>query len=492
MQTTATRPLHPMLQPYRPSPGDPFDEVKAAHLLQRAGFGGTPDEIARVVELGPERAVDELMDFPNAPVEELTQTGGPDLSSIEGYPKTFAEQRAMFQGLTEQERMRLRQEQMRNNREAINRTAAWWVGRMVSGPYPLQEKLVLFWHGHFTTSAQEERRAALIWRQNELHRRMAAGNFREYVRQISRDPAMLEYLNNAQNRRQAPNENYARELMELFTLGRDQYTEADIKEAARAFTGWTHDGEDYVFRPRDHDPGPKTFMGQTGNFGGDDIIDIILQHRACAPYIASRLWNYFAYEPDESDTEMLASLGGVLRGNRAGGGGAAWELRPAIRTLLTSRAFYSPRAMGTQIKSPIQLVVGTCRMLGVPLPAFRVLQSQFNQMGQIPLAPPNVKGWPGGRMWINTSTLFARYNTAVMLASGPIADLPEARGPTPAGAPTTVEGVTAYWVKRLIQRPIAEDRMRLLAGSLQGRPRDANAVRRLIQLIVSTPEYQLC
>lgn len=485
MQAVATRALHAMLQPYVPSAADPFDHVKAAHLLQRAGFGGTPEEIDRVVKLGPRRAVDELLDFPNAAVEEQTRTGGPDLSAIEGYPRTFAEQRAMFQGLTEQERMRLRQQLMRNNREAINKTMAWWVERMVRGPYPLQEKLVLFWHGHFTTSAQEERRAALIWRQNELHRRMAAGNFREYVRLISRDPAMLEYLNNAQNRRQAPNENYARELMELFTLGRDQYTERDIKEAARAFTGWAHDGEDFVFRQRDHDPGPKTFMGRTGHFGGDEIIDIVLQHPACGPYIASRLWNFFVYEPDDRDREMLASLGNVLVSSR-------WELRPLLQTMLTSKAFYSPRAMGTQIKSPVQLVVGTCRLLGVPLPAFRVMLAQFNQMGQVPLQPPNVKGWPGGRLWINTATLLARYNTAVMLASGPIDGLPDPRQPTGPDEPATPQAVAEYWVRRLIQRPVGSERVAVLARSLGNRPRDPTAVRRMVQLIVSMPEYQLC
>lgn len=502
------KPLHPQLQPFVASTEDPWDDLKAAHLLQRAGFGGTPDEVAHVREIGLERAVDALMDFPDAPIDEIAQNGGPDLSSIEGYPKNFTEQRKLFQGKTEDERMRLRQEQQRNNREAIGRTMSWWLDRMAKGPYPLHEKLVLFWHGHLTTGAQEERRAALMWQQNELHRRMAAGNFRQYIRQISRDPAMLDYLNNAQNRKQSPNENYARELMELFTLGRDQYTENDIKESARAFTGWAHDGDEFLFRERDHDTGQKTFMGRTGNFDGDDIIEIILQHRACAPYIASRMWNYFGYEPNESDKELLESLGNVMREND-------WEIRPMLRTILTSRAFYSPRAMGTQVKSPIQLVVGTIRILDLEMPPFRLLQSQLNQMGQVPLAPPNVKGWPGGRQWINTSTLFVRYNTGVWLTGGEIpslGDVKRAGAVKNAGRKDrlaaqreggvdvavnvaeldTPEQIADYWVKRLIQRPVEPEKLKTLADSLGGQPKNPASVKKMIQLIVSMPDYQLC
>lgn len=502
------RPLHPQLLPFVASEGDAWDDLKAAHLLQRAGFGGTPAELAKVRQMGMEKAVDWLLDFPEAPIDEIQPGGGPDLSSIEGYPKNFSEQRKLFQGKTDQERMRLRQELQRGNREAMGKTMGWWMERMANGPYPMHEKLVLFWHGHFTTGAQEERRASLMWQQNELHRRMAAGNFREYVRQISRDPAMLDYLNNSQNKKEHPNENYARELMELFTLGRDQYTENDIKEAARAFTGWAHDGDEYIFRARDHDAGVKTFQGRTGNFSGDDVIEIILQNKACAPYIAGRLWNYFAFEPAEGDKEMLESLGNVMREN-------GWEMRPLLRTLLISRAFYSPRAMGTQIKSPIQLVVGTVRMLDLDFPAFRLLHSQLNQMGQVPLAPPNVKGWPGGRLWINTSTLFVRYNTGVWLTGGEIPALIASRR---GGAERTVkradrreaeqnggvvlrpeiaaldtpEQVADYWVRRLIQRPVEAEKIKTLAASLGGNAKNEAAVKKMIQLIVSTPDYQLC
>jgi hypothetical protein len=487
---------HPLLAPYEPSEGNPFDEVKAAHLLNRAGFGGTPDELERVIKLGPADAVDELLDFPDAGAEEQSQDDVPDLSAIDGYPKNYREIQQITRGMTADERMAYRQKLMAANREAVFATGAWWLERMGRGPHPLQEKLTLFWHGHFTTSARDERSALLLWQQNELLRRQAAGNFREFVRNISRDPAMLDYLNNSQNRKASPNENYARELMELFTLGIGNYTEQDIKEAARAFTGWAHDGDDFLFRKFDHDNGEKQFFGKRGNFDGDDVIDIILNHRACAPYIAGRLFRYFACEDVEPD--VLAALGEVLRENK-------WDMRPLLRTIFTSRAFYSPAAIGTQIKSPVQLVVGTIRQLDLEQPAPRGVGAALTQMGQVPLDPPNVKGWPGGRAWINTSTLFVRYNTCIWLAGGEMNIRGGGRvfggnygggrrsmavkfSPRPKGA---AEEVVDEWVERLIQRPIEDEKRQVLLAAVGTTPTEGS-IKKMVQLIVSMPEYQLC
>src|SRR5208282_4374457 len=192
------------------------------------------------------------------------------------------DQRAMYrmtQGMSESERREQLKKFVMDNGRAMVHTGYWWLQRITDGAKPMQEKLTLFWHGHFTTRARDERSAKLMWDQNELLRKMAAGNFAKMVHAISKNPAMLDYLNNTQNRKQHPNENYARELMELFTLGRDQYTENDIKQSARAFTGWTHDGDQYVFQAREHDTDVKTFFGRSGNFNGDDIIEIILQHK---------------------------------------------------------------------------------------------------------------------------------------------------------------------------------------------------------------------
>ncbi len=486
--------LHPLLEPYRPTSDDPFDKLKAAHLLNRAGFGGTPDEIQRVVKDGPSASAERLLDFHAKSASDRSETDGPDLSSIEGLPKTFPELRRMFAGKNQEQRKGLRQQLMKANRQAIGATVGWWMDRMAFGPNPLQEKLTLFWHGHFTTSAKDERSASLMWEQNDLLRKMAAGNFREFVKSISRNPAMLDYLNNSQNRKGHPNENYARELMELFTLGIGNYTENDVKEAARAFTGWAHEGGDFVFRADAHDDGTKTFLGRTGNFNGDDIIELILAHPACPRYIAGQLFSFLSYDPD-TDKGLRDGLASVLQS-------AKYELRPLLKTILTGRAFYSPKAMGSQIKSPVQLVVGTVRLLGMTMPPTEMLYGVLRQMGQVPLAPPNVKGWPGGHSWINASTIFVRYNTGVRLAAQ--AKLSAAAPTTaPADGPALANGATTNtaqspsarivrdWVSRLIQRPVDPAKIKILDEAMTAESSE-KSLRAMVQLVLSMPEYQLC
>jgi len=486
---------HPLLQPYKPSAEDPFDAIKAAHLLNRAGFGGTPAEIDRVMKLGPDGAMEWLFDFPDAGADEQSRTDVPDLSAIDGYPSDFRALQKMLVGKTDEEKKEARKKLQMANREAVLATGNWWLKRMAFGPYPLQEKLTLFWHGHFTTSAKDERSATAMWNQNELLRRMSAGNFRSFVRAISRDPAMLDYLNNSQNRKAHPNENYARELMELFTLGIGNYTEDDIKNSARAFTGWAHDGDDFVFRKFDHDTDVKTFMGRKGNFDGDDIIDIILSKEACGNFIGMELYQFFVN--DSCPDDLKAALGDILRDNK-------YEMRPLLRTMFASKAFYHPTVIGSQIKSPVQLVVGTIRTLGLDMPGERAVSGALNQMGQVPLHPPNVKGWPGGHQWISTSTLFVRYNTAVWLAggSGQFATMNQRnkfRGVAQAGdtgfRPSTggtPEAVVDAWVQRLIGRPISAEAREVLIDALGGHPEREDSVRKMVQLIVSMPEYQLC
>jgi uncharacterized protein (DUF1800 family) len=468
---------HPLLEPYEPSAQDPFDRVKAAHLLNRAGFGGTPDEVEKVLGLGPARAVDWLLDFPDQSADEQDKNDVPDLSSIADLPKSFRELRQMYRGKTQQERMAINQRVTAQNRKAMVATWSWWLRRMVRGPHPMQEKLAFFWQGHFTTSYRDERSVLLIWEQNELIRRMAAGNFGAFLHAVSRDPAMLDYLNNTQNRRGHPNENYAREVMELFTLGIGHYTEDDVKEAARAFTGWTHDGDRYAFNAFQHDAGVKTVLGKTGNFNGDDVIDLLLAHPACPRFIASELFAYFVY-PDPQE-ELVEGLGQLFRNERL-------ELRPLLRTVFTSKAFYSDKAIGVQIKSPVQFVIGTIRQLGIDMPPFRSIFGPLQMMGQVPMMPPNVKGWPGGRAWINASTLFARCNTAMRLADEPMTlnGLPDA----PKEPGVRVDAL----VDRLIQRPIDADKRKVLLDAAASHEGRQDRTQYLVQLIVSMPEYQLC
>lgn len=484
--------LHPMLAPFVPTAGDPWDRLKSAHLLNRAAWGGSPVEIDHALEAGPRDAVDTLLDFPDAASDAISKTDQPDLSQIDGYPKSFADRQKLYAGKTEEEKRLIQQRMNQSNQEALRAIVVWWVRRMATGPYPLHEKLTFFWHGHFTTSARDERSASSMWTQNELLREHAAGNFGKFVHAVSHDPAMLDYLNNQQNRKAHPNENYARELMELFTLGIGNYTEQDVKEGARAFTGWAHDGEEYIFRKFDHDTGEKNFLGRRGNWDGDDVCNIILQQRACATYIASRLWKFFVNE--DPDPAVVQSLGDVLRDND-------YELRPVLRTMFTSKAFYSADNVGALIKCPVQLIVGTTRALDVTVPDYGRMYGSLEQMGQVPLMPPNVKGWPGGRLWINTSTLFVRQNTAVWLAGGEavtsgkprfdrqnanaVQHGPDVRADGDAGA------IVDHWVARLIQRPIDPARRSVLIQAMGDKPSEA-IVTNMIKLVLSMPEYQLC
>jgi uncharacterized protein (DUF1800 family) len=465
---------HPLLEAYEPSPGDPFDRVKAAHLLNRAGFGGSSEEIQKVLKLGPSGAVSWLLDFPNESAEEQDHTDVPDLSSIQGLGSNFRElRRQLINKSPEQRKMLMKQIQMAN-REAFLATFAWWMKRMANGPHPLQEKLTLFWHGHFTTSFREERMALLIWEQNELLRKMAAGNFGHLLHAISRDPAMLDYLNNNQNRKGHANENYAREVMELFALGIGNYTEDDVKEGARAFTGWMHDGQKFVFNRRQHDEGVKRFLGHTGNFDGDEVLDIILEHPACPTFIASELFEYFVHPDPEPG--LVEAIGRLLKESK-------YELRPVLKTVLTSRAFYSADSIGVQIKCPVQLVTGTVHMLGIEPPPAQMMFQALQLMGQVPLMPPNVKGWPGGHTWVNASTMFMRYNAGIRLAQGRLSlgELPE-----------EPEAAVDVLVERLIQRPIEADKRQVLVDGYKSRNNPQQAVRETVQLIMSMPEYQLC
>jgi uncharacterized protein (DUF1800 family) len=268
-------------------------------------------------------------------------------------------------------------------------------------PSPLTEKMTLFWHNHFVSSDQKVRAPQLMYRQNMLLRTHALGNFGTLLHEIARDPAMVIYLDNASNRKERPNENFAREVMELFTLGEGHYTENDIKEAARAFTGWGVDIErgEFVFRAAVHDDGAKSFLGHDGNLNGEHVLDILLEHPRTAEYVVEKLWREFvSTTPDAAEVKRVAR---IFKESR-------YDIRAALRALLTSDAFYAPQNRAALIKSPVELVVGTLRQFdfsGTDMLPFALTTAQ---LGQNLFAPPNVKGWPGGEAWINSTTLLRR------------------------------------------------------------------------------------
>ena len=391
---------------------------RAAHLVERAGFGASPAEIERLAAMTPEAAVDALVEFAavvdTAPAFEPSPIWDP---GMDPFPKSRAEavriarETGTSMGvamLPEGESRRLQPVVntffygLRANAVETQRLATWWGGRMLTTRRPLEEKLTLFWHGHFATGAGKVRDARMMHRQNEMLRANAAGNFRDLLVGILTDPAMLVYLDNGENRKDHPNENFGRELLELFTMGVGNYTERDIREAARAFTGWTNDGVEFRFDADNHDFGEKTFLGRTGPFDGEDIIDIILEAPVTAEFIAGKLYRFLVRE--ELDPATRAALGDTFRG-------AGYELRPLLRRIFLSRDFYSPASVATQIKSPVQLVVSTYRKLGLTrLPTIPDFNRLTAGLGQTLFNPPNVAGWAGGRTWITPALLLERGN----------------------------------------------------------------------------------
>ena len=478
----------PQGDPIRPLSSECFDYAHARHLLTRAGFSGTPEEIARVQARGLAAAIAHLVDYETVP-DSLAPHG------IE--PRRLPPREELAQ-MTAEARQRRVQMSQRDDRRAFEQVRNWWLQRLLRSQRPLEEKLTLFWHGHFTSGHREVRNAYHMAVQNDLLREHASGNFAEFVREISRDPAMLAYLNNNQNSRRAPNENYARELLELFTLGAGNYSEKDIKEAARAFTGWRFQNSSFVFVPRDHDYGEKEFLGRTGRFDGDDIIRIVLEQEAAPRFVARKLLAFFAVEPTEAELEPYAR---ILRER-------GWELKPLLRTLFASEWFYSDRVRARQIKSPLALVVTFAREMGATeLPSEPLLRACAN-VGQELMQPPNVKGWDGGPAWITSSNLLTRYNiTKGMIAGG--ADRRRAASSfstlalVDSSQATTAESILAALERRFLVLPLAaERRVRLLEfatgkdGSapldFSDRARLRQKLDELLHLLTTTPEFQIC
>ena len=394
----------------KPVSSDQWDYSKAAHLLNRAGFGGSPSEIQKLADLGPEQAVSLLLDYEKRP----DPTHDPDWAKPN--PDEIQKYREAIRHGTPEEKKIAQREMQRTFRQRMLELRGWWLQRMATGPRPMQEKMVLFWHGHFATSVQKVKNPYYMWRQNELFRRLATDNWQRLLAEVGRDPAMLIWLDQAQSRKNHPNENFAREVMELFTLGEGHYTEKDVTEGARALTGWSLDQrrQKYIYRPLIHDNGVKTFLGQTGNFDGDDVIRIIVSQPQAARFITAKLWNYFTgQEPSEA---LGAELASVFRANGN-------NFKPFLRVMLRSEEFYSPDIVRNEVKSPVVWLVGSVRMLENELPPPLICWGMLRQLGQDIFAPPNVKGWDGGITWITTNTLLARYNDAQTLVEGTLPPL---------------------------------------------------------------------
>jgi uncharacterized protein (DUF1800 family) len=372
------------------------NQMNNQHLLWRAGFGPAVEQWGDVTKTSPKKmyeALEKASKKEPMPFKIATNFVDGLMNGIDGIRRTE---------MSPEER---RQKQ-KQSREEIRNLNIEWMDEMVNSDQQLREKLAFFWHGHFAC-----RNLNALYQQDLINiiRKHALGNFGAMLKEVSRSAAMLAFLNNQQNRKQKPNENFAREVMELFTMGRGNYTEKDIKEAARAFTGWQFqlNGE-FIFRPNIHDDGNKTVLGKIGNFDGDDVLDILLEQKQTATYLTTKLYKFFVNE--DADKSIIESLADKFYQS-------GYDISSLMKGIFTSSWFYAEKNIGTRIKSPVELLVGIRRSLpmDIALPESQLYLQKV--LGQILFYPPNVAGWPGGKNWIDSSSLMFRLRIPQLMAN---------------------------------------------------------------------------
>src|SRR5579871_4999452 len=391
----------------------------AAHLMERAGFGGTTDEIRALVRLTPSQAVARLVRFEGADSSPLPfEESGIHVPGLEPFPPSRPAVTDQAKETGHALGIRVKPAGNRRLQPIVNeffywlrasvlethRVGYWWANRMLTSPRPLEEKMALFWHGHFASNEGKVRDYRKLLQQVRLFQQQGTGNFRSLLLAVAQDPAMLVFLDAGVNVKGASNENFAREIMELFTMGVGHYTEKDIREAARAFTGWNYVDMKFVVNKDQHDDGEKTFLGKTGNFDGTQVIDIIMQQPATADYIAGKIYRNFVRQ--DLSPELQKQLGAVLRDSH-------YEITPLLEKIFLSRDFYSPASVGTEIKGPVEFVVSTYHKLGLKsIPGVPDFNLVTGGLGQQLFSPPTVAGWAGGQSWITPGLLLERGNFA--------------------------------------------------------------------------------
>jgi uncharacterized protein (DUF1800 family) len=447
------------------------ESVRINHLLRRAGFGVTRDEYEHYQSLGLKGAIDELINF----------TAVDDSAAVN---------LAAQVPIDEQNRQNL---------------PVWWMVRMANTRRPLQEKMTYFWHSLLTSQLSVVKDPALMLRQNEFFRTNAMSTFPQILKGISADPAMMLYLDISGSQRTAPNENYARELMELFSLGIGNYTENDIRQSARAFTGWvvqrtgglpgTPTYGEPQFVPNRFDSGTKTFLGKTGNFRPDDIVDIIVEQPASAKFIVSRLFSFFAY-PGASDKTLQTFMDTYLKSNKSIGA--------TVEAILRSDEMYSPQAYRAIVRSPVEYIIAAIKALGSQAAAAQIIgQVQrsgqlLNTMGQVLFEPPNVAGWPGGQTWLNSATMFARLNFINLVTGGAAAPRGNQRAAPvpqqPAGANLgTAAQALDYYLPMVLDGNIPDQARQVLFDYVGGADAQLSPdqLRSLVYLILASPQFHL-
>jgi len=393
---------------------------RAAHLLSHAGFGGTPAEIQKLAELGLERAVHSLVHYesiPNPKMQPFVESGLWD-STLNGFPESRPEatDRALKAGASMGVDVKPAGNRpvqavsdrffywLRATMLETRRLGYWWANRMVQTSHPLEQKMALLWHGHFATHENKVRDYRKMMQQIDLFERGATGNLRELTIKVAQNPAMLYFLDAQYNVKGAPNENFAREVMELFTMGVGNYSETDVRECARAFTGWYFDNLTFKVDPEKHDAGAKTFLGRTGNFDGVEVLKIVFEQPVTAEYLAAKIYRFLVR--DELSPDLRKKLGEVLRANN-------YEVKPLLMAILSSKDFYSQASYGGHIKGPVEHLIAMMKHLGSDaVPGVPDFNQSTIAMGQHLLNPPSVAGWAGGKAWITPGLLIARGNVA--------------------------------------------------------------------------------
>jgi uncharacterized protein (DUF1800 family) len=431
------------------------------HLLRRAGFGASSDDLKHYRALGFDGSVDELTN-----PEKVSNASLDDILSKQDFDFTD-----------------------------LGDLRRWWIYRMTYSKRPLEEKITLFWHGHFATSNAKVGNAYLMYEQNELFRKNGLGDFQTLLNKVSKDSAMIKWLDNQDNRKNKPNENYAREIMELFTLGIGNYSETDVKEAARAFTGWmAPDG--FYFNKKQHDFGEKTFLGAKGKFNGEDICNALACKPETAKFISRKMIRFFSHDdPDEATVERIAEVYMASNGN----------LRSVMKAVLIDKSFIGDKSYHCKIKSPVEMVIGTLKTLQVQK-LDGDLAALMSRMGQNLFEPPNVKGWDGGLTWIASDTLMERFNFAARISTqkfdtvdGYISPDKLAKNFDMKTAEDMVNHLLALLVDSDVPKATRKKLIEYVATDLSGHPTEAAPngktldvkMRGLIHLIMTLPSYQL-
>ena len=439
-----------------------WNPVTASHLLSRALFGFTKEDLDFALSLTIDDFVDnyllkDLSEPPQSPGFWVTDTSNTNRTE-RSYELTF-----------------------------------WWFNLMLTQGYSFRERMVLFWHNHFVSQLSVVRLPQLMYWQNKLFRDYAFGNFKELTKKVTTDPAMLIYLDGQKNHKDDPNENYARELMELFTLGIGNYTENDIVEAARALTGWQVEDLSSYFNSDRFDDTPKTFMGQTGNFNYEDIIDIIFTKEEVSKFICRKLYKEFVYfEPDEA---LVSEMAQIFRDNN-------YEIKPVLSTLLKSVIFYTDEVIGAKIKSPIEFILTLIKQLKISQPKYDYLRRTANLLDQVPFEPPNVAGWEGDKKWISTTTLPARHVYTDNIVSGEESEINIVEFARTFQSSENAEQFVDEMIGLYLQFPISENRRQFLLDTLldgsavyDWSTHNENSEKRLesfFKALFRLPEYQLC